>query len=168
MGAAVVSVEIGENFRLGYEIGSVEGFGDWATTAEKVASKCWWRRSGRGRGKRWRKRCVWCGKGYLGLCVCGKKARRGVCVCAGRRRAQGLRALWRNGEAVERWSGGAVKEFSKTKTEMRGLLCGKCGNWLWLHARVRRMTLPDANLIFQLKIKFKSNFCCHVRWSWKW
>ena len=34
MGAAVVSIKIGAKYRLGYEIGSVEGFGDSATKEE--------------------------------------------------------------------------------------------------------------------------------------
>jgi len=55
-------------------------------------------------GKTWRRGVCGAGRVIWG-CVCGQKARRGVCVCAGRRRAEGLRALWRNGEAVERWSG---------------------------------------------------------------
>jgi len=59
------------------------------------------------------KRCVWCGS----VCVREEGAQRG------------LRALWRNGEAVER-CGGAVKDFSKKKKEMRGLVLGESGNGL--------------------------------------
>jgi len=112
------------------------------------------RRSGRGRGRgrgirvrvsrwegfwgfwtgRWEnveKRCVWCGKGYLGLCVWAEGQERGLCVCGkkARRGFEGALEKWRSGRAVER-CGGAVKEFSKTKKEMRELVCGKCGNGL--------------------------------------
>ena len=61
--------------------------------------------SGRGRGSGWEgvwgfwtarcenveMRCVWCGS----VCVREEGAQRGLC----------LRALWRNGEAVEQWRG---------------------------------------------------------------
>ena len=96
------------------------------------------RRSGSGRGRgirvrvsRWEgfwgfwtgwwenveKRCVWCGS---------------VCVCAGRRSAEGFEGAlekWRSGGAVER-CGGAVKDFSKKKKEIRGLVLGESGNGL--------------------------------------
>jgi len=158
VGAAVVSVDIGEKYRLGYEIGSVEGFGDWATTAEKVASNCWWRRRGRGRGRGLGflagrgSNCWWrqsgegegegFGKGYLGG------------VCAGRRQGEGsvcVRALWtkknekwRSGGAVERW-----RIFQKRKHKCADCCVGNVATGL--HACVREIMLPDANLIFQLK-----------------
>ena len=124
MGAAVVSVDIGEKYRLGYEIGSVEGFGDWATTAEKVASNCWWRGRGRGRGLGFLagrgSNCWWrqsgrgrgrgIREGLFGRCVCGKKARRGFCVCAGALEKE----KW---EMEERWSGGGF--FKNENTNAR-------------------------------------------------
>ena len=55
-----------------------------------------------------------------------------VCVCAGRRSAEGFEGAlekWRSGGAVER-CGGAVKDFSKKKKEIRGLVLGESGNGL--------------------------------------
>jgi len=48
-----------------------------------------------------------------------------VCVCAGRRSAEGFEG------ALEKWrSGGAVKDFSKKKKEMRRLVLDESGNGL--------------------------------------
>jgi len=169
-GWPMVSVEIGAKYRLGYAIGklgvsrgsgidqgirkvrgSVGGEGEGFELGFQR-----WGRKGRdlwtGRWERVEQNCVWCGKGYVqrrlrddvGLrCECVRDDGCGApvsCLCGA---GKGTGCNWRN------WiSDGAVEEFSKTEKYLRGLLCGQ---WVWLHALVRRMMLPDANFIFQLK-----------------